>query len=301
MEAIWEEPAYTRFVERLAASFRVVLWDKRGTGLSDRVPVDRLPSLEQRMDDMGAVLDAVGAEQAAIVGMSEGGVLAAVFGATHPDRTQTLVVYGGWGATVGDDDYSAMPRRTAFEEFADSVQRSWDDMGPFLSLWAVSHEHDPVMRDWWTRALHRGASPASAVAWLRMIALFDIRSIVGAIQAPTLVLHRSGTAPSESRTAAGWAPTSRARSTSSWPARTTCGGWATRMRCSTRSSTSSAARPPREPDRVLATVLFTDIVDSTRRATELGDRRWRDLIGPSRGVRPRPPRALPRPRGEDAR
>ncbi len=96
MEAIWEDPAYVRFVERLASSFRVILWDKRGTGLSDRVAVDRLPTLEERMDDIGAVLDAAGAERAAIAGLSEGAVLAALFGAAHPERTRALALYGGW-------------------------------------------------------------------------------------------------------------------------------------------------------------------------------------------------------------
>jgi pimeloyl-ACP methyl ester carboxylesterase len=192
MEAIWEDPAYARFVERLASSFRVILWDKRGTGLSDRVAVDRLPTLEERMDDIRAVLDAGGAERAAVVGMSEGSLLSALFAAAHPERTESLVLYGGWGATIGDESYRTMPRRARFDEFADDVQRSWDDMGSFLSLWAPTHEHDPVMRDWWTRALHRGASPASAVAWLRMISAFDIRGVVGAIHTPTLVLHRSG-------------------------------------------------------------------------------------------------------------
>ena len=102
-------------------------------------------------------------------------MLAALFGAAHPERTSALVLYGGWGCTVGDEGYRAMPDRQVFGEFAADVQGSWDDMGPFLALWAPTYEHDPAVREWWTRALHRGASPASAVAWLRMLADFDIR------------------------------------------------------------------------------------------------------------------------------
>ena len=279
MEAIWEDPAYVRFVERLASSFRVILWDKRGTGLSDRVAVDRLPTLEERMDDIGAVLDAAGTERAAIAGLSEGAVLAALFGAAHPERTRALALYGGWGCTVGDESYRAMPGRERFEEFAADVQRSWDDMGPFLALWAPTYEHDPAVREWWTRALHRGASPASAVAWLRMLADFDIRGVVGAIHTPTLVLHRAGDriiAVENGRWLAASIPGAEYVELAGDDHLWWLGDQDALLDEIERFLVGTA--PAREPDRVLATVLFTDIVDSTRRATELGDRRWRDLM-----------------------
>jgi class 3 adenylate cyclase/DNA-binding SARP family transcriptional activator len=279
MEAIWEDPAYARFVERLASSFRVILWDKRGTGLSDRVAVDRLPTLEERMDDIRAVLDAAGAERAAIAGMSEGAVLAALFAAAHPERAQALVLYGGWGCTVGDDAYRGMPRRRRFEEFANDVQGSWDDMGSFLALWAPTHEHDPVMRDWWTRALHRGASPASAVAWLRMLAGFDIRGVVGAIHTPTLVLHRSGDRLIRVENGRWLAANIAGAEYVELPGDDHL--WWLGDQDALLDELERflvGATPVREPDRVLTTVLFTDIVDSTRRAAELGDRRWRDLM-----------------------
>jgi len=279
MEAIWEDPAYVRFVERLAASFRVILWDKRGTGLSDRVAVDRLPTLEERMDDIRAVLDAAGAERAAIAGMSEGSVLAALFGAAHPERTRALVLYGGWGCTVGDEGYRGMPGRERFEQFARDVQRSWDDMGPFLALWAPTHEHDPLVREWWTRALHRGASPASAVAWLRMLADFDIRGVVGAIHTPTLVLHRSGDrliGVQNGRWLAAGIPGAEYVELAGDDHLWWLGDQDALLDEVERFLVGAA--PAREPDRVLATVLFTDIVDSTQRAAELGDRRWRDLM-----------------------
>ena len=279
MEATWEDPAYVRFVERLARSFRVILWDKRGTGLSDRVAVDRLPTLEERMDDIAAVLDAAGAEQAAIAGMSEGAVLAALFGAAHPERTSALVLYGGWGCTVGDEGYRAMPDREDFDGFAADVQRSWDDMGPFLALWAPTYEHDPAVREWWTRALHRGASPASAVAWLRMLADFDIRGVVGAIHTPTLVLHRAGDriiTVENGRWLGESIPGAEYVELAGEDHLWWLGDQDALLDEVERFLVGAA--PVREPDRVLATVLFTDIVDSTRRAAELGDRRWRDLM-----------------------
>ena len=283
MEAIWEDPAYVRFVERLASSFRVILWDKRGTGLSDRVAVDRLPTLEERMDDIGAVLDAAGAERAVIAGLSEGAVLSALFGAARPGSTRrrwssmadwrTARIEAGQGSAPG------RPGRRRFDEFADEVQRSWDDMGPFLALWAPTHEHDPVVRDWWTRALHRGASPASAVAWLRMLADFDIRAAVGAIHTPTLVMHRTGDRMirvENGRWLGANIPGAEyvelAGDDHLW--------WLGDQDAllDELERFLAVAAPAREPDRVLATVLFTDIVDSTTRAGELGDRRWRDLM-----------------------
>ena len=278
MEAIWEDPAYVRFVERLAASFRVILWDKRGTGLSDRVAVDRLPTLEERMDDIRAVLDAADAERPAIAGMSEGAVLAALFGAAHPERTSALMLYGGWGCTVGDEDYRAMPGRDRFDEFAADVQRSWDDMGPFLALWAPTYEHDPAVREWWTRALHRGASPASAVAWLRMLADFDIRGVVGAIHTPTLVLHRAGDRiiPVENgRWLAAGIPGAEYVELAGDDHLWWLGDQDALLDELERFLVG--AGPAREPERVLATVLFTDIVDAPDRAAEVGDDRWRDV------------------------
>ena len=279
MESIWEDAAYVRFVERLAASFRVILWDKRGTGLSDRVPVDRLPTLEERMDDVRAVLDASGTERAAIVGLSEGSVLCALFAAAHPERVEALVLYGGWARTIGDDGYPWMPGRAAFDRFERDVRRSWADMGPFLELWAPSMQHDPSMRSWWTRALHQGASPASAVAWLRMLRDFDIDDVLPSIRTPTLVLHRAHDRiipVGNGRRLAERIPAARYVEL---PGRDHL-WWVGDQDALLREIELflGTAPAPREADRVLATVLFTDIVDSTRMAADMGDRRWRDLV-----------------------
>jgi class 3 adenylate cyclase len=280
MESIWDDPAYARFIERLAADARVVLLDKRGTGMSDRVSVDRLPTLEQRMDDLGAVLDAVGADEATVLGLSEGAVLAALFAAAHPERTAAVVLYGGWPCTVGDEDYPWMLTRAQFDAFAARVQASWDDMGDFLALWAPSKQRDPAMRAWWTRALHRGASPASAVAWLRMLGDFDIREAVPRIRAPTLVLHRAGdriVAPENGRWLAEHVPGARY---------VELGGddhlwWVGDQDALLREIEDFLGRPAtlERGERRLAAVMFTDIVGSTALASRLGDRAWRDLQG----------------------
>ena len=279
MESIWDDPAYVRFVERLAADARVVLWDKRGTGMSDRVSVDRLPTLEQRMDDLGAVLDAVGAERATVLGLSEGAILAALFAAAHPDRTASTVLYGGWARTVGGHDYPWMPDRAAFDAFAGSVQASWDDMGDFLALWAPSKCHDPAIRDWWTRALHRGASPASALAWLRMLADVDIRDAVRTIRAPTLVLHRSGdriVAVENGRWLGEHVPGARYVELPGddhlW--------WVGDQDALLDEVEEFLGRPATRErgQRRLVTVMFTDIVGSTSLAARLGDRAWGDLL-----------------------
>jgi class 3 adenylate cyclase len=152
-------------------------------------------------------------------------------------------------------------------------------MGPFLALWAPTYEHDPAVREWWTRALHRGASPASAVAWLRMLADFDIRGVVGAIHTPTLVLHRAGDriiAVENGRWLGESIPGAEYVELAGEDHLWWLGDQDALLDEVERFLVGAA--PVREPDRVLATVLFTDIVDSTRRAAELGDRRWRDLM-----------------------
>jgi class 3 adenylate cyclase len=172
-----------------------------------------------------------------------------------------------------------MPDREDFDGFAADVQRSWDDMGPFLALWAPTYEHDPAVREWWTRALHRGASPASAVAWLRMLADFDIRGVVGAIHTPTLVLHRAGDriiTVENGRWLRDSIPGAEYVELAGEDHLWWLGDQDALLDEIERFLVGAA--PAREPDRVLATVLFTDIVDSTRRAAELGDRRWRDLM-----------------------
>jgi class 3 adenylate cyclase len=280
IESILDDPGSARFTERVAELGRTILWDKRGTGLSDRVSANALPTLEQRMDDLRAVMDAAGSERAVVFGVSEGTVLSALFAATHPERVSSLVLYGGTPRYLEDDDYPWMPNRERAERFLQRMLESWGDTGWLLKYWAPTMAGDPRAEAVWNRMLTRGASPAAAEAWLRMCWEIDVRGVLPTIDVPTLVLHRGGDRiipePNGRAFAAG-IPGARylelpGRDHLPW---LPDGGDDVLEELTTF---ITGAPAPREPDRVLATVMFTDIVDSTRRAAELGDRRWRDLL-----------------------
>jgi class 3 adenylate cyclase len=277
-QSAWDLPAHARWMERLAGLGRVIVWDKRGTGLSERLPVDRLPTLEERMDDMRVVLDAAGSERAVVVGISEGGALSALFAATHPNRAAGLIVLGGFARTLYDDDYAWAPTREESEEFNQRVGATWGDSAWMLKLWAPSVAHDPVAQDQWNRMLVVGGTPSTAVAWLRMVQDTDVREVLPAIRVPTLVLHRSDDriVPVEhGRYLAEHIPGAQyvelPRADHLW--------WIDGDDILEEVESFLTGAPAvADHDRVLATVLFTDIVDSTTRAAQLGDRRWRDLV-----------------------
>ncbi len=189
IEIFWEEPSAARFLERLASFSRLILFDKRGTGLSDRV-VD-MPNLETRMDDVRAVMDAVGSDRAALLGYSEGGSMSLLFAATYPERTSALVIVGGFARRIRAPDY---PWGSTWEErdrFAEQVIRDWG--GPVaLEPRAPSLADDSRFLDWWARFLRLGASPGAAAALVRMNAEIDLRHVLPAIRVPTLIVHNSG-------------------------------------------------------------------------------------------------------------
>ena len=296
-----EHPAHARWLERLATFGRVIMWDKRGTGLSERLPADRLPTLEERMDDMRVVMDAVGSERAATVGVSEGASLSAVFAASHPDRVTNLILIGGFARTLEDDDYEWGASKEAAEAFRHRMEETWGDNAGLLKLWAPSVADDPVAQEHWNRTMVFGATPATATAWLEMVEETDIRATLPAINVPTLVLHRTDdriVSVEHARYMAEHIPDARYVELPGCDHLWWIGGddLLDEIEAFLTGTTTTF-----EPDRILATVLFTDIVDSTRRAAELGDRRWRDLCDAhDRAVR-RLLDALPRPRGEDAR
>lgn len=189
LEYFWREPRFSRFLERLASFTRLILIDKRGTGLSDRV--GELPSLEQRMDDVAVVMEAVGSSRAALMGVSEGGPMCSLFAATHPEKTAALVMIGSYARRLRDADYPWGPTRDEHDRFCETILRDWG--GPVgLDLRAPSVAGDAAFREWWATYLRMGASPGAAVALTRMNALVDIRPILGAIRVPTLVVHRTG-------------------------------------------------------------------------------------------------------------
>jgi serine/threonine protein kinase len=190
LEWFWKEPSFARFLARLASFGRLILFDKRGTGLSDRVPHEKLPTLEQRMEDVRAVMDAVGAEKAVLVGVSEGGPLCSLFAASWPDRTQALVMIGTYARRLRADDYPWGPTVEQRAAFLDLLQREWG--GPVgIEDRAPSRAQDAAFRDWWATYLRMGASPGAAVALTRMNAQIDVRAVLPTIRVPTLVIHRT--------------------------------------------------------------------------------------------------------------
>jgi len=297
-QSAFDIPAHARWLERLASFGRVIMWDKRGTGLSERVPADRLPTLEERMDDMRVVMDAVGSERAAVLGISEGASLSAVFAATHPDRVTSLILIGGFARMLRDDDYEWGATPEATQAFNRRIGETWGDNAGLLKLWAPSIADDPVAREHWNRMMVFGGTPATAVAWLEMVEQTDIRATLPAINVPTLVLHRADDriVPAQhARYLAEHIPNARylelAGADHLW--------WidGDDILDEVESFLTGTTRAY-EPDRVLATVMFTDIVDSTTRAAELGDRRWRDLSDAhNRAVR----RLLERYRGREVK
>ena len=236
LELCWEDPLHARFFRRLASFSRLILFDKRGTGLSDRVPERELPTLEERMDDVRAVMDAAGSERAALFGFSEGGAMSILFAATYPQRTAALVLSGTYAYWIRDDDIPWAPTREQHEETARLYERRWGEpVG--ISAFAPTMAKDPEFRRRWATYLRMAASPGAAVALLRM----NFDSMFGRFRlgaCPTLVLHRRG----DGRLRRGRAPPGRAipgarlvelRARIIWP------GWATAMRSSTRSRSSS--------------------------------------------------------------
>ena len=188
LDYFWAEPSFARFLRRLASFSRLILFDKRGTGLSDRV--GELPTLEQRMDDVRAVLDAVGSRQAALLGVSEGGPLCALYATTYPERTRALIMIGTYAKRRWAPDYPWAPTDEQGERFLDEIQRTWG--GPVgLEARAPSVAHDPAFRDWWSTYLRMGASPGAALALTRMNAAIDVRDVLPAIRVPTLIVHRT--------------------------------------------------------------------------------------------------------------
>jgi len=191
LEYFWTEPSFARFLRRLSSFSRLILFDKRGTGLSDRVPLDGLPTLEQRMDDVRAVMDAVGSRRAALCGVSEGGAMAALFAATYPERTAALVMIGSYAKRIRDASYPFGPTEAQREEFLEEIREQWG--GPVgLEERAPSMASNPEFRRWWAAYLRTAASPGAAVALTRMNSEADIRSILPVIRVPTLVAHRTG-------------------------------------------------------------------------------------------------------------
>lgn len=191
LEYFWKHHLFASFLEKLASFSRLILFDKRGTGLSDRVPINQLPTLEQRIEDVRAVMNAVDSKRAVLIGVSEGGPMSALFAATDPERAAGLVMIGTYAKRIRDDDYPWAPTEEQREGFFELMQREWG--GPVgIDERAPSMRKDPEFRDWWATYLRMGASPGAAVALTKMNAEIDVRDVLPSIRVPTLVIHRAG-------------------------------------------------------------------------------------------------------------
>jgi pimeloyl-ACP methyl ester carboxylesterase len=272
VEVWWDQPDYTRALVRLGSYAKVLIFDKRGTGMSDRVT--ELPGMEQRMDDLRAVMDAVGMEQAALLGVSEGGSMATLFAATYPSRCSALVLVGAYARFS-----SFVETEEELTEFFRYTEQAWGS-GASAHKFAPSRANDPDFQRWWGRHERTGASPAAAAALMRMNEQIDISDIVSTIRLPTLVIHRTGDKAVNvegGRFLAENIPGARYLELPGSDHVPFVGDNAPEIADAVEEFLTGS-RPPVAIDRVLATVLFTDIVGSTEKAVALGDNRWRDLL-----------------------
>lgn len=272
VENYWDQPDFARWLHRLGSYARVAMFDKRGTGMSDRI--NELPGLDQRMDDVRAVMDAVGMDRAALLGVSEGGPLTGFFAATHPDRCRALVLYGSFARFA-----SWLPTAEALEAFLAYIDRDWGS-GKSLGMFAPSRQSDPAFQNWWGRFERLGASPAAAIALMRMNSQIDITDIVSTIRVPTLVIHRTNDVTINvegGRFLAEHIPGARYVEVPGTDHIPFVGDNAAEI-ADLIEEFLTGSKAAVSADRVLATVLFTDIVGSTELAARVGDRRWRDTL-----------------------
>ena len=273
IDLFWEMPEWAHFFSRLAAFSRLILFDKRGTGLSDRDV--GIATLEERMDDVRAVMDAAGSERAALFGISEGGPMSLLFAATYPQRAQALVIYGSYARSshfLTDD---------GLNKEIELIDRLWGTGEYWLARYMPRGLSEEVARRFFARFERQSASPSAVMAIRRRNRETDARHVLPAIRVPTLVMHRAGDSAINvelGRYLAANIPSARyveLPGTDHVPFYER--DIADRIVDETEEFLTGSRSEP-DVDRVLATVLFTDIVDSTKRAAELGDRQWRALL-----------------------
>jgi pimeloyl-ACP methyl ester carboxylesterase/DNA-binding CsgD family transcriptional regulator len=276
VEVAWEEPRHAYFLRRLASFARLIQFDRRGTGLSDRLP--DMPTLEQRMDDVRAVMDAIGTQRAALFGYRGGGPMCLLFAATYPERTSALVLYGSYAKRTWAPDYPWGPTVEEHEAFLERIERAWgtDRHAPLL---APSTAGDDQFRRWWASYQRLSASPSAALAVARMNAEIDLRHVLPAIRVPTLVLHRSGDReidPGGSRYMAERIPGARYTELPGvdhlpWI------GDADHI-LDAMQEFLAGKRAHVEADRVLLTILVAEEIGASEGALATGDERWRDRV-----------------------
>jgi class 3 adenylate cyclase len=284
-ELIWEVEPAARFLEGLGSFARVINFDRRGSGLSD--PVAGAPTLEERMDDVRAVMDAAESQRAALMGISEGVPMSILFAATYPERVQALVCSGGMARSTEDVDYPFAPPADALRESGAELLLPYWGQGTSLEVAAPSVADDPAARAAFARLERGSASPGMLVSLAEMFIDTDVRDVVPSVQVPALVLHRRYDRlvnVRHGRWLAEHLPNARLVETPGDDHAPWTQGAEDTLALVQEFLTGTHYEP--EPDRVLATVLFTDIVDSTGMAAQLGDSRWREVLeSHRRGVR----------------
>jgi class 3 adenylate cyclase len=272
IENYWDEPNLARWLRKLGSFSRTILFDKQGTGLSDRV--SKLPGLDIRMDDICSVMDAEGIEKAAIFGISEGGSLATLYAASHPDRSRGLILFGAFAQFT-----SWIPTQEAMENFFQYIDSDWG-RGESLQMFAPTMEGDPAFKQWWGKFERLGGSPGAVKTLILMNSLIDITDILPSVNVPSLVIHRKDDIAVDveaGRFLAELIPNAKYIEPSGvdhipWV------GENSNQILDEISKFLTGDCPQMETERILTTVLFTDIVDSTKLVVEMGDQRWRDLL-----------------------
>jgi class 3 adenylate cyclase len=284
IEVMWEHPSMARYLNRLGRFARVICFDKRGAGLSDPVAMGALPTLEHWMDDARIVLDAAGSEQPALIGDAEGGLMAMLFAATYPQRTRALVLVNTFARMLRAPDYSIGMPEAAAERFLEIWEASWGK-GVVLELSAPSVAGDPQMQRWVGRYMRLSAPPAACARMYRWVLQVDVRSVLSSIQAATLILHRAENRHYRAPMGRYLAEQIPGAKYVELPGADWYPPFVNAEPLLDEIEEFLTGAPPTAPlDRILATVLFTDIVSSTDLAARLGDQRWLDLRAAHDGV-----------------
>jgi class 3 adenylate cyclase len=278
VDIAWEDPGITLFLRRLASFSRLILFDRRGTGASDPLPPDPLPTWESHAEELAVVLDVVGSERAAILAEADAGPTALFFAGSRPERTSALILVHTSAKYVAADDYPiGMPAEVA-DALVEQVDELWGTEA-MVAIVAPSRAGDERFRRWFAKLLRTGATPRAVQTRLRTVLEVDLRPILSLIQAPTLILHRRDfgfLSVEHGRYLADHIPGAKlvelpgADGTLIWET--------PQLGLDLIEEFLTGVRRTAEPSRVLATVLFTDIVDSTKHVSRLGDRRWRELL-----------------------
>jgi pimeloyl-ACP methyl ester carboxylesterase len=283
IELVWEYEPAARALEALASFARVITFDRRGSGLSD--PVTEPPTLEVRMDDVRAVMDAAGSEKAALFGVSEGVSMSILFAATYPDRCQALVCWGGMARSTWAEDYPwASPAEALIQSGIELVGPHWGE-GSILEIAAPSHADDPEALKFWSRLERSSVTPGMLGGLVQMFLDIDVRDVVPSVHVPALVMHRRHDRLVNVRNGRWLAEHLPNARLVEFPGNDHIPYYEDpEAILGEVQEFLTGARDEPEPDRVLATVVFTDIVDSTKTAADLGDKEWRQVLDRHEGT-----------------